>query len=71
MYMYMHMYVRKPAFRVLTLDVHVVHDWGSVSSAMFQLILCTVTCTVETMVLDHNFFFSTSMFGIGFWKNCK
>ena len=28
-------------------------------------------CTVQTVVLVHKFFFSTSMFGIGFWKNCK
>ena len=28
-------------------------------------------CTVETVVLGHSFFFSTSMFGIGFWRNGK
>ena len=27
--------------------------------------------TVETVVLVHKFFFSTSMFGIGFWRNGK
>ena len=27
--------------------------------------------TVETVVLGHKFFFSTSMFGIGFWRNGK
>ena len=25
--------------------------------------------TVETVVLGHKLFFSTSMFGIGFWRN--
>ena len=34
-------------------------------------LICYAIITVETVALGLNFFFSTSMFGIGCWRNGK